>query len=316
MELKFQTSVLIVVGIMLIFSAPLVANTEEVKVPFEAIKSSCYGEIDMTKAEFPLSEVGKECVQEDWLEENLLEEKAEETKDELEPVSYDIVTEQSMRINYGGRMAERVGYNVVVGTDIEREQIRPTVEKIISDIRERNDEIDLIHLYLYSTKSKVKQTYEPYDIAMADWAPEGQVANLKERIVSNNNRNSYKIKVEVKENLKEYLGELEETEERQDTNGRSMVHNLAIINSSGSVAKDDVTINRFKYLLESIASKTKNTQQEIGDMSVKSVQILKEEYGREINILDFMESANDAIPPEIAEMDYAEVCASMIVMMK
>lgn len=260
------------VVLLLIFGGVTI-TAEKKEVPLEAIKSNCYGEIDMTKSEFPLSEVGEECVQEDWLEENLSEEEAEETKDELEPVSYDIVTEQSMRINYGGRMAERAGYNVVVDTGIKRKKIRPTVEQIVSDIRERNDEIDLIHLYLYSTESKVKQTYEPYDIAMADWAPKGRVANLTEQIVRNNNRNSYKIKIEVKENLKEYLGKREETEGRQDTSSRSMVHNLAIINSSGSVAKDDVTINRFNYLLENIASKTKNTKQEIGDMSVKSVHI-------------------------------------------
>lgn len=48
----------------------LAISAEEVEVPFEAIKSSCYGEIDMTKAEFPLSEVSEECVQEEWLEAN------------------------------------------------------------------------------------------------------------------------------------------------------------------------------------------------------------------------------------------------------
>lgn len=54
---------------LLIFGGLAIA--EEVKVPLEAVKSSCYGEIDMTKAEFTLSEVGKECVKDDWLEANL-----------------------------------------------------------------------------------------------------------------------------------------------------------------------------------------------------------------------------------------------------
>jgi|GEM_PF-3379532 len=43
---------------------------EEPMVPFSAIKSSCYGEIDMSKAEFALSKVGEECVKENWLEAN------------------------------------------------------------------------------------------------------------------------------------------------------------------------------------------------------------------------------------------------------
>ncbi|MFB6290496.1 MAG: hypothetical protein ABEJ25_02060 [Candidatus Bipolaricaulia bacterium] len=55
---------------LLIFGGLAIA-AEEVDVPLEAVKSSCYGEVDMTKAEFPLSEVGKECVKDDWLEENL-----------------------------------------------------------------------------------------------------------------------------------------------------------------------------------------------------------------------------------------------------
>ena len=46
-------------------------GAEEVMVPLGAIKSSCYSEIDMTKTEFPLPEIGRECVTESWVEENL-----------------------------------------------------------------------------------------------------------------------------------------------------------------------------------------------------------------------------------------------------
>ncbi|MCF7889834.1 hypothetical protein K9M78_01290 [Candidatus Bipolaricaulota bacterium] len=52
-------------------------SAEEIKVPLEEIKSSCYGKIDMSKAEFALSEVGEECVNQDWLEENLSKKKTE-----------------------------------------------------------------------------------------------------------------------------------------------------------------------------------------------------------------------------------------------
>lgn len=64
---------------------------EEVEVPFEVVKSSCYDEIDMTKSEFPLSKVGKECVKEDWLEENLSEDEhqTEKTKENQELVTKD-----------------------------------------------------------------------------------------------------------------------------------------------------------------------------------------------------------------------------------
>lgn len=56
--------------------------SEEIKVPFSAIKSSCYGKIDMSKSEFALSEIGEECVSESWLEENLPYEKAKKGDDQ------------------------------------------------------------------------------------------------------------------------------------------------------------------------------------------------------------------------------------------
>jgi len=65
--------VVLVLALVLAF-AQCAIGQEEVTVPFSAIKSSCYGEIDMSKAEFALSEVGEECVSEDWLEDNLTEE--------------------------------------------------------------------------------------------------------------------------------------------------------------------------------------------------------------------------------------------------
>ena len=61
--------------------APGAIGREEVKVPFSAIKPSCYGEIDISKVEFALSEVGRKCVTESWLEENLTEDVTKQPKD-------------------------------------------------------------------------------------------------------------------------------------------------------------------------------------------------------------------------------------------
>lgn len=72
---------------------------DEVKVPFSAIKSSCYGEIDMSRAEFPLSEVGEECVSKDWLEENKPEEESrdqEETGEEFRKVVSQLSTPEKL----------------------------------------------------------------------------------------------------------------------------------------------------------------------------------------------------------------------------
>lgn len=68
-----------VIVLGLVFAQVAIGQEEELKVPFSAIRSSCYGEIDMTKADFSLSEVGEKCVKKEWLEKN----KPEPTESEL-----------------------------------------------------------------------------------------------------------------------------------------------------------------------------------------------------------------------------------------
>ena len=66
--MKKATTIALILSLVL--STGAVTLAEEVKVPFSSIKSSCYREIDMSRAEFALSEVGEECVKEEWLKEN------------------------------------------------------------------------------------------------------------------------------------------------------------------------------------------------------------------------------------------------------
>ncbi|MBS3788976.1 hypothetical protein KGY79_12380 [Candidatus Bipolaricaulota bacterium] len=68
--------------LLLTFGGCVIAN-DEVKVPLSAIKSSCYDQIDMSKAEFPLSRVGRECVKERWLEENKPGDKSSELAEKV-----------------------------------------------------------------------------------------------------------------------------------------------------------------------------------------------------------------------------------------
>lgn len=74
-----KTSVLLVI-FLLVFGS-LALATDEVKVPFSAVKSSCYDQIDMSKAEYSLLEIGKKCVKQSWLNSNLSEKtKSKETE--------------------------------------------------------------------------------------------------------------------------------------------------------------------------------------------------------------------------------------------
>ena len=75
--MKQKLYIIGMIALGLLFSH-VAMSQEEVKVPFSAVKSSCYGEIDMSKAEFALSEVGEKCVKKEWLEKNKPEPKKSE----------------------------------------------------------------------------------------------------------------------------------------------------------------------------------------------------------------------------------------------
>lgn len=65
--------------LLLVVSTSILAS-EEIIVPFSEIKQACYSEIDMSKAELALSEVGTDCVSEEWLAKNEIKtDKFEET---------------------------------------------------------------------------------------------------------------------------------------------------------------------------------------------------------------------------------------------
>jgi len=77
-ESRYWIVGLVVLGLILTTQTTL-GQAEYLKVPFSAVKSSCYGQIDMSKAKFPLSEVGEGCVNQYWLKENLPSDSEEET---------------------------------------------------------------------------------------------------------------------------------------------------------------------------------------------------------------------------------------------
>ena len=70
-------------------------------------------------------------------------------------------------------------------------------------------------------------------------------------------------------------------------------------------------ITRYRYLLNTLEKKTGDTKERIGDMTVKSQEILREDYGREITLLDLLEGVNKSIP-STSKMPYANVIAAYI----
>jgi hypothetical protein len=130
------------------------------------------------------------------------------------------------------------------------------------------------------------------------------------------NDNAQEMTIEESEESKEKEeSEAEQENKKQNSSDESLEYKLAVINSGGYVSEDDVSINRFRYLLGSINKKTNNTKQEIADMTCGGWEMLEDNYGVEISLLEFMEGANDSIPSNIGKVDYGEILAGFVVLL-
>ncbi len=106
---------------------------------------------------------------------------------------------------------KRMSYKVVVPTTIKVEQVKPTVDKIISDLTNKDKDIDEIILNLYSDKESINGMY---DVASAIWAPGGELGNVNASIASSNNRSGYKTTIQIKDKLEEYLAQKSKSEDK------------------------------------------------------------------------------------------------------
>jgi hypothetical protein len=106
---------------------------------------------------------------------------------------------------------KKVLYRVVVSPQIKENQVRPVVEKIIADITAEDSDIDELTVFLFSDRELANG---PYDVGAATWAPHGALGNVTPEIARNNNRDSYRTSIQVKENLEEYLQKRSRAEER------------------------------------------------------------------------------------------------------
>lgn len=106
---------------------------------------------------------------------------------------------------------KKMSYTVLVSPKIKEAQVKPTIDKIISDITSKDKDIDEITIFLYSDKEIIGQAY---DVAKATWAPGGKLGNVTPEIAKTNTRNGYKTSIEIKENLEEYLRSRSKAEEK------------------------------------------------------------------------------------------------------
>lgn len=94
---------------------------------------------------------------------------------------------------------------------------------------------------------------------------------------------------------------------------QSLEYQLAAINEGGYVREGDVTVARFRSLLEQLSEKYAEPRQQIADMSVKT-QILLAEKGIAQNLLEFMEGMNTIHSGRDAGTKYSEISAAYVVL--
>lgn len=65
--------------------------------------------------------------------------------------------------------------------------------------------------------------------------------------------------------------------------------NLAVLNAGRWVKEDDVTIIRFRFLLNSISARSGYSPTRISDMVAKARDMIRRDFGKEVNLLAFTE---------------------------
>jgi len=104
------------------------------------------------------------------------------------------------------------------------------------------------------------------------------------------------------------------TQPAEPTSKDLIEYQLAVVNKGGYVREDDVTVTRFRYLLDQIQSKTGHSYQEIADMTVRAQNILRNEYGRTVNLLELMEESWKTLSLD-SGATYKDILAAIIMIM-
>jgi hypothetical protein len=161
----------LLVAFLLIFGG-LALSAGEVKVPFGSIKPSCYEEIDTSRTEFPLSEVGQDCVVEEWLEENLDE-------DHVSLKGEENMSDQKVnKIDFGEyRWNNRPLF--VFSPNADREDYQKQISNLSSKEEGIEDRDMIVHLVLEEgnsfvgdhplTEEAVRQLQEKFEIDPTDF---------------------------------------------------------------------------------------------------------------------------------------------------
>jgi Txe/YoeB family toxin of Txe-Axe toxin-antitoxin module len=71
---------------------------------------------------------------------------------------------------------------------------------------------------------------------------------------------------------------------------------------------DDIRVKRIRYLVNSISAKTEDTPYDVANLTSKYTQMIRDEYGRQINNQARLEYANEFVSTA-PKMKYKDVCS-------
>jgi len=92
----------------------------------------------------------------------------------------------------------------------------------------------------------------------------------------------------------------------------SIEYKLATIDK-GYVSEDDITITRFRSLLQQLDAKYADNKQGIADSTVMAQKLLREE-GIEESLLNIMEGMNQLFSSESVNLEYTEYATAYVVL--
>ena len=91
----------------------------------------------------------------------------------------------------------------------------------------------------------------------------------------------------------------------------SVAHQLATIEAGGHVAKNDITVARFRSLLDRLSSMYVEDRQEIADDSVTAQQLLRDD-GMSESLVKIMEGLNQLFTTQVKNQKYREYAAAYV----
>lgn len=94
----------------------------------------------------------------------------------------------------------RMEYRIIVPSDIEKDELKATLIKVVKESVQENQDIDEVVVFAYDNEN---DTDGPYTFGKVEWCPNGDWAGVTSAIASSNDRSSYKYVFDIKDKVGE-----------------------------------------------------------------------------------------------------------------